>query len=58
VNLSKIFRWYEGDFGGKEGIIKFLIRHLPADHRREYITLNRSKLRLKYTPYDWRLNAS
>ncbi len=57
LRLSSIFRWYQGDFGGKEGVIDFLRRYLPEnDPRREWIETHRHTLRLVYRRYDWGLN--
>jgi hypothetical protein len=57
VLLSKIFRWYEKDFGGRENLVDFLIEYLPEDERRDYLAKTRGHIRLRYTPYDWGLNA-
>jgi hypothetical protein len=57
ICLSKIFKWYEGDFGGRPGIVDFLIMNLPDDHRKQFLLENRSGLHLVYTPYDWGLNV-
>jgi hypothetical protein len=58
ITLSRIFQWYAGDFGGRDGVIDFLIRYLPEDERRSFIIDSRSKLRLVYSDYDWRLNSA
>lgn len=57
LRISAIFRWYEGDFGGNEGIIDFILAHLQEGERRSWIANNESRLRLVYDPYDWSLNA-
>jgi hypothetical protein len=36
VWLSRILSWYRGDFGGREGVLDFLIRYLPAGERRDF----------------------
>ena len=48
VSVSKIFSWFRGDFGGKKGIRKLLVKHniIPAD----------KKVKLKFKPYDWSLS--
>ncbi len=57
VRLSQIFKWYERDFGGKEGVEKFLIHHLPVDDKRlAWLNTRRESVRLVYKPYDWSLN--
>ena len=58
ITLSRIFQWYAGDFGGRDGIFDFLIRYLPEDERRSFIIDSRSELRLAYDDYDWRLNSA
>jgi Protein of unknown function, DUF547 len=47
VSVSKIFSWFRGDFGGKKGIRKLLVKHnvIPADR----------KVKLKFKEYDWSL---
>ncbi len=46
--LSKIFDWYEGDFGGKDKVIAF-IREIKPD-------LEQPR-RIQYQEYDWSLNG-
>lgn len=54
--LSSIFKWFQADFGGREGVMDFLIAHSPRDERREWLIQNRRTARVRYAPYDWRLN--
>ena len=59
VNLSAIFNWFKGDFGGHQGVIDFLIEHLPQDDRRKtWLLEHRGTLRFVYKPYDWGLNST
>jgi hypothetical protein len=55
--VSSIFQWFKGDFGGQDGIISFIIDHLPYDGRRAWLTRYKDITRLRYRPYDWRLNV-
>ena len=55
--VSSIFQWFKGDFGGRVGTISFIIDHLPFDGRRAWLTKYKDITRLRYKPYDWRLNA-
>jgi hypothetical protein len=55
--VSSIFHWFKGDFGGQDGIISFIIDHLPYDGRRAWLTKYKDIIRLRYKPYDWRLNT-
>jgi hypothetical protein len=53
---SKIFDWFEEDFGDStEGILKFLRRY-SSEVDREYLKTHRVKLR--FLSYDWRLNSA
>lgn len=48
VFLSRIFRWYLADFGGKAGLAALLQHYGVQDIRR---------LRWEFTPYRWQLNG-
>jgi hypothetical protein len=56
ITVSRIFRWYRDDFGGNQGILKFLMEYLetPMGLRQNQIDL--SNFRVKFHRYDWRLN--
>lgn len=56
--LSSIFKWFQADFGGREGVMDFLLAHSPHDERRDWLMQNRRTTRLRYASYDWRLNDS
>lgn len=58
VKLSTIFKWFTSDFGGREGMIDFLIEHLPEDERKTWLIERKGALRFKYKPYDWGLNST
>lgn len=53
--LSSIFDWYAVDFGGKEGVARFLAQHHPEEAARRLFAAP-GGLSLAYAPYDWRLN--
>lgn len=57
LSLSSIFKWYARDFGGRAGVIDFLIAHLPDDERRAWLGAHRSSAKLVHQKYDWQLNA-
>jgi len=57
VELSAIFRWYARDFGGRAGVLDFLLRHLPDAEGRRWLQAHRARVRLTYRPYDWALNV-
>ena len=56
VSVSKIFRWYQVDFGGKQGIIDFLLNHIMEPEIQGWLEENRTTAKLNYHPYDWGLN--
>ncbi len=56
VSLSRIFSWYQGDFGGRSKVLKFILAYLREGPERNYLGENISKVRLKYQKYDWSLN--
>ncbi|UCG24865.1 MAG: DUF547 domain-containing protein, partial [Chloroflexota bacterium] len=58
VQLSRILGWYAKDFGGRDGVLKFLVAHLPDDARRDFLIEAGTTLRLKYSAYDWGLNST
>jgi hypothetical protein len=58
VHISAIFNWYKSDFGGRNGVIDFLIEHLPEDDRKAWLVENKQKINFKFRPYDWGLNSS
>jgi hypothetical protein len=56
--LSQIFRWYEADFGGRQGVVEFLAKSLPDDDRREVLISGGDQLSFIYQRYDWGLNSN
>jgi hypothetical protein len=60
ISLSPIFRWYQDDFGGRDGVIDFLVRFLPEgdsnDRRRIWLMEHKAVVKFDYLPYDWGLN--
>ncbi len=58
VHLSAIFKWFNADFGGQEGVINFLIEHLPDGERKSWLAENVGNISFHYKPYDWGLNST
>ncbi len=56
VRASPIFGWYRRDFGGMNGVRKFLLRFLDEGPARRALTERRCRLR--YQQFDWSLNAA
>ncbi len=57
--LSKIFDWYEEDFtaGGKQSVVDFVLRYADPETAK-FIREHRDGLKIKYLPYDWKLNGA
>ncbi len=56
VSVSSIFRWYQVDFGGKGGIVDFLLNHIVEPGIQGWLKENRTAIQLNYHPYNWGLN--
>jgi len=56
VSLSRIFSWYQHDFGGRSGVLRFVLRYLMDTPQKEYFKQNLTKMQIKYQKYDWSLN--
>ncbi len=54
VTLSRIFKWYRGDFGGRAGVVAFVSRYLGDERARAL--LREPGVRIRYQRYDWGLN--
>ncbi len=52
VALSKIFDWYKADFGGPEGVVKFVRKHLP---KAQAAKMGGSP-KVSFIDYNWTLN--
>lgn len=57
VSLSSLLKWYAEDFGGREGVLDFVLRYLPEDEARAWLADRRADVELTYHRYDWSLNA-
>jgi hypothetical protein len=55
--VSEIFRWYRKDFGNApDAVLRAVARHLYDRDAAAFIEREWQRIRLAYTPYDWRLN--
>jgi hypothetical protein len=55
--LSSIFKWFASDFGGRDGIIEFVLAHLSDEPELLWLSKERDRVSLRYKPYDWSLNS-
>ncbi len=52
LTISKIFDWYAQDFGGREGAVRFILRHLSPQSKRTTGT----DPQVGFLDYNWTLN--
>jgi hypothetical protein len=57
ISLSRIYKWYQVDFGSKKELIGFLTKFLVDQNTRSWLEINHSALKIKYHTYDWKLNS-
>ncbi len=53
--LSRIFKWFDGDFEADGGVLAFLTGHLGGDDR-DWLERHGSGASIEYLDYDWSLN--
>jgi hypothetical protein len=58
LEVPKLFDWYAADFGGRRGVLEFLLARLPGDAVAAAAERHGLRLRLRYTDFDWSLNAA
>jgi len=56
ISISKIFHWYQDDFGGEPGILSFLLKYLNDQDAKRWLIDNQPSINIQYHPYDWGLN--
>ena len=57
ILLSDIFRWYQADFGGRDGVLQFICNYLVDDFAREFVESSPDTIEIEYLFYDWNLNV-
>jgi hypothetical protein len=59
VRLSSVFRWYQDDFGKTRAErLRFVAPYLYDEENRRFLEEHAEELRIRYQPYDWRLNRT
>lgn len=57
ITLSRIFKWYAGDFGATQAErLIFIAHYLYSDKDRKFLLENAENVKVDYQDYDWRLN--
>lgn len=54
VTLSRIFHWYDADFGD---VLAFVLRYLDRGPLRDWLAAHRERVRVVHRTYSWALNA-
>jgi hypothetical protein len=57
LHLSSIFKWFAKDFGGRDGIIDFILAHRTDGIDRTWLSRQRDRISFHYTVFDWALNG-
>lgn len=57
LELSRIFLWFQDDFGGKDGVYKFLPPYLDGGSSSNN-DLSKTVKKLRYFEYDWQINRA
>jgi hypothetical protein len=57
LQVPRVFRRFAGDFGGRPGVIAFLLHYLPNDERRAWLEMQGARARLRYRGVDWSPNV-
>ena len=57
IRVSSIFKWFSEDFGGKSGVIDFILAQLEDGESKKWLADNRGRVKLVFKPYDWGLNS-
>ncbi|KPK30651.1 MAG: hypothetical protein AMK69_02830 [Nitrospira bacterium SG8_3] len=55
--ISRIFEWYEDDFGGKEAVLSLITKYRYDPEEKAFLQNAFSELRIAYKDYDWSLNV-
>ncbi|MBK7975322.1 MAG: DUF547 domain-containing protein [Deltaproteobacteria bacterium] len=56
VRVSILYRYYARDFGGDDGVRRFLVQHAEGEHRARIARALSSGFALEHRRYDWDLN--
>ena len=58
IRLSKIFQWYERDFGSSRKEILFYLASFTDEDTERWIRMHADALKITYMPYNWNLNSA
>jgi hypothetical protein len=58
VRLPKLFQWYADDFGGRSGVLEFVLARIDDEALIGAIDRRHGQVELEYQDYDWTLEAT
>ncbi|MGH8707959.1 MAG: hypothetical protein ACREVD_07875, partial [Burkholderiales bacterium] len=58
LEVPKLFDWYAADFGGRRGVLEFILAHVQGDDMAAAAERHGLRLRLRYAEFDWTLNSA
>jgi hypothetical protein len=56
ILLSQIFDWYQADFGGRQEVLHFVLKHLDQGPAADHLRARLHDIQVEYLFYDWNLN--
>lgn len=58
IRVSQLFNWFKGDFqkNSSKSELAFLARFLATEEK-NFLMKNRTKIKIEYLPYSWKLNV-
>lgn len=56
ITLPRLFQWFAEDFGGKSGILEFVVARIEDEAQVEMVDRRLGDVSLRYAEFDWTLN--
>ena len=56
ITVPRLFKWYQEDFGGEGGVVRFVLARIDDDAVIERVDAHRGDVRVRYKAFDWTLN--
>ncbi|MFA5801689.1 MAG: DUF547 domain-containing protein [Thermoleophilia bacterium] len=58
LSISRLFKRHAADFGGGQGVMKFIVNHFSSTEDAAFLRAHASSLKVDYQNCDWGLNIS
>ncbi|MFA6000632.1 MAG: DUF547 domain-containing protein [Thermoleophilia bacterium] len=58
LSISRIFKWHASDFGGGQGVMKFIANHLSSAEDAAFLRSHAASLKVSYQYFDRDLNIT